>query len=768
MRTKWDEMRRSFSRAFKTNWKLFKQSKLGIFGLSIIIFFLIIAIFAPVLTLYPPDYIAPAGDLYDIDSTSVPIPQDLAWKNPVAIQTQILPGKPAKIAGIVVYSETGAAYLYQRKRGGEYESILRLSEPWKKEIPQGVKYIEYEPQNLQIWAFGSNSLYIYRVYFNGEEIDAQKTLEEYREVDVGHTVDYISNVWDYNRTDRSTGTVDATMGVALSSKNNVTLIIWRYSKISLTAGVTLYEGSALYEKNFSVDSEIVGNPLLIFDYRGNNTKLIVPTEEQIYGYNIELDIKKVFVGNSTIGEYIAGVKNITQIWNFSMTQNGVKYSLKAPNTIILPYPGADEATGKDVVIALCNDDEAFGVYTENGTMMWHTNLRLSPTDPRLHKVTFRGIVPSVRGAPLLYGDTNVGGFVAKLNAHTGKIMENKTAYLVLPGTINYVSRYDPGAQGYYASTNEGAIYQLNESFYTAPHQGKSTGLVKSFSVIGGAATPAIFLGNVYGVAATGTYIGVITKTNHLYLQASGGTRIPTIVIPPFSHGKASGNYYFLGTDYEGHDIWSWLAYGARTSLLVGLTAAFISVIAGTFIGIISGFYGGWIDIVIMRIVDIILTLPSLVIMLLMAAVLGPNIWNIVFIIAVLGWAGIARVIRAQTLSLKNRPFMDAARVAGASNARMITKHIFPNVLPLTFLYMTFGVSGAILSEAGLSFLGLGDPNAKSWGMMLQFLRMYGQVTNPNAWAWLIMPGVFITLISLAFYLVGRAFDEVVNPRLRKR
>ena len=770
MGTKWDEMKRSLSRSFKTNWNLFKQSKLGLIGLGIIIFFVIIAIFAPLLTLYPPNYLAPAGDLYNIDNTAVNIPKNLTWKYPVAIQTPIFPGKPAKIAGILLYSDSGTAYLYQRKRGGEYDSILRVSNPWEKNIPQGMRYMEYEKQNVKILGFGDTAMYIYNAYFNVEKLDAQKTLNEPQIISVGHKISYVSNVWDYNRTDRSTGTVDANMGTVLTSDKNVTFFLWRYSKISLTAGVTLYESSAIYEKNFTVESRIDGNPILIFDYRGNNTKIIVPTEDNIYGYNINLDIQNITVSNSTVGEYIAGIRNITQIWNFSMTQEGVKYKLKSPNTINVPYPGADETTGKDVVVALCDNNEAFGINTNNGTLRWHIHLMLSPADPRIHSTEFVGIKPSVRGAPILYGDTNIGGFVAKLSPQDGQIMENKTAYMILRGTINYVSRYDPGAQGYYVSTQEGNIYEINETFYTTQEGGTiyMTGLKKSFTVLGGAATPAIFLGNVYGVAATGTYTGVITKTNQLYLQASGGTRIPTIVIPPFSSGKASHNYYFMGTDYEGHDIWSWLVYGARTSLLVGITAAIAEVIAGTFIGIISGFYGGWIDVVIMRTVDIILTLPTLVIMLLLAAVLGPNIWNIVLIIAVLGWAGIARVIRAQTLSLKNRPFMDAARVAGASNSRMITYHIFPNVLPLTFLYMTFGVSGAILAEAALSFLGLGDPNAVSWGMMLQFLRMYGQVTNSNAWAWLVMPGVFITLISLSFYLVGRAFDEIVNPRLRKR
>jgi len=235
-------------------------------------------------------------------------------------------------------------------------------------------------------------------------------------------------------------------------------------------------------------------------------------------------------------------------------------------------------------------------------------------------------------------------------------------------------------------------------------------------------------------------------------------------LPPGTY--PSGHTYWFGTDHEGHDILTYLIYGSRIALLIGISAAFTSTILGTLIGIIAGYYGGWIDTILMRIVDVMLTLPGLPIILIMTSVLGPNVINIVLVLAFLGWAGIARVIRAQTLSLKARPFVDAARVAGASNARIILRHIMPNVLPFTFLYMTIGVSGAILSEAALSFLGLGDPKSITWGQMLSTLQSTGNTMH--AWWWLLPPGLCITLISLGFYLIGRAFDEIVNPRLRKR
>ena len=140
--------------------------------------------------------------------------------------------------------------------------------------------------------------------------------------------------------------------------------------------------------------------------------------------------------------------------------------------------------------------------------------------------------------------------------------------------------------------------------------------------------------------------------------------------------------------------------------------------------------------------------------------------NIIIIIAILSWAGIARVIRSVTMSIKERAFVDAAIIAGASDSRLIFRHIAPNVLPYAFLYMTFNISGAIVTEAVLAFLGFGDGNYVTWGMMLQYLQISGHALDAP-W-WLLPPGVAITLLSLAFYLIGRAFDEVVNPRLRKR
>ena len=224
--------------------------------------------------------------------------------------------------------------------------------------------------------------------------------------------------------------------------------------------------------------------------------------------------------------------------------------------------------------------------------------------------------------------------------------------------------------------------------------------------------------------------------------------------------------HFLGTDNVGRDLFAQLMEGAKVAFIVGLSSAFISIVMGTVIGMISGYAGGMTDIILMRMADIIMIMPSLVILLILASLFGQfNIWIIVFIIAIMRWPAVSRIIRSQTLSLKSRPFIEASRVAGASNLRIIFRHIMPNVLPLAFLYMTFRVTSAILVEAALSFLGFGDPSQVSWGMMLQWVWKSGHMFQ--APYWMIPPGLCISLLTLSFYMLGRAMDEVLDPRLRK-
>ena len=240
----------------------------------------------------------------------------------------------------------------------------------------------------------------------------------------------------------------------------------------------------------------------------------------------------------------------------------------------------------------------------------------------------------------------------------------------------------------------------------------------------------------------------------------------TGVDPEITKSTGPSLRHWLGTDFMGRDLLSQLLAGTRVAFLVGVSAAFMSIVLGTAIGMVAGYMGRFVDTLLMRLADMIMVMPTMLVVLMLAALFGQlTIWTIVLIIALFRWPGVSRVIRAQTLSLKHRPFIEAARVAGASHTRIIFRHIMPNVLPLSFLYMTFRVTSAIIIEAALAFLGFGDPSTVSWGMMLQWVWKTGHMFN--APYWLLPPGICISLITLAFYMLGRAMDEVLDPRLRK-
>ncbi|BBO76359.1 ABC transporter permease [Desulfosarcina widdelii] len=240
----------------------------------------------------------------------------------------------------------------------------------------------------------------------------------------------------------------------------------------------------------------------------------------------------------------------------------------------------------------------------------------------------------------------------------------------------------------------------------------------------------------------------------------------TGVDPEISYSTGPSLRHWLGTDYIGRDIFSQLLAGARIAFMVGISSALISILFGTTIGMVAGYAGGRTDAALMRLADIVMVMPTLLVVLILSALFGQlNIWVIVLMIALFRWPAVARVIRSQTLSLRHRPFIEAAWVAGASHLRILFRHILPNVMPLALLYMTFRVTSAIIIEAALAFLGFGDPGTVSWGMMLQWVWKTGHMFQ--APYWLMPPGICISLITLAFYMTGRAMDDVLDPRLRK-
>jgi peptide/nickel transport system permease protein len=225
--------------------------------------------------------------------------------------------------------------------------------------------------------------------------------------------------------------------------------------------------------------------------------------------------------------------------------------------------------------------------------------------------------------------------------------------------------------------------------------------------------------------------------------------------------------YWLGTDDSGRPILTLLIFGSRVSLFVGLFATLISMVIGTVVGLLSGFLEGWGAKVLFRVTEWFLVLPFLPLALILATILGRGLLNISLVIGVTSWPATALLIRSQALSIRERPYLERARVLGAGRWHQITRHALPNVMPMVFANTTLTVAAAILTETTLSFLGLGDPTRISWGTMLDSAFSVGAITT-GAWWYIVPPGVCVVLVVLAFTLVGQALEDVFNPRLRDR
>jgi peptide/nickel transport system permease protein len=225
--------------------------------------------------------------------------------------------------------------------------------------------------------------------------------------------------------------------------------------------------------------------------------------------------------------------------------------------------------------------------------------------------------------------------------------------------------------------------------------------------------------------------------------------------------------FWLGTDDSGRPILTQLIFGSRVSLFIGIFATLISMVIGTVIGLLSGFLEGWGAKVLFRLTEWFLVLPFLPLALILATILGRGLFNIALVIGVTSWPATALLIRAQALSIRERPYLERARVLGAGRWHQITRHALPNVMPMVFANTTLTVAAAILTETTLSFLGLGDPTRVSWGSMLDNAFSVGAITT-GAWWYIVPPGVCVVLVVLAFTLVGQALEDVFNPRLRER
>lgn len=244
------------------------------------------------------------------------------------------------------------------------------------------------------------------------------------------------------------------------------------------------------------------------------------------------------------------------------------------------------------------------------------------------------------------------------------------------------------------------------------------------------------------------------------------------VLTPYPPGDQVGEVYgapsgahLLGLDDGGHDVLSLLIDGTRSTLLITLAATLVAAVVGGFVGLVAGYVGGWVDMVLMRITDYVIVVPTLPLALVVAALWGASLGNLILVIGLLLWTTTARVIRAEVSSIRNRVYVRRIRSVGASHARILAHHILPQVAPLLAATAVLTIALAMFTESALAFLGLGDPNRVTWGTMIRFAFQRTALTDGAWWA-IVWPGVAIMLVVVACHWVSQAVEDALNPRLR--
>lgn len=278
----------------------------------------------------------------------------------------------------------------------------------------------------------------------------------------------------------------------------------------------------------------------------------------------------------------------------------------------------------------------------------------------------------------------------------------------------------------------------------------------------------IYRTSAIGMAGLGIIIffGAIAVLAPLLADKSG-TLITTVAENHQPHNAPPSMTYPFGTDSYGRSMLTMVIWGTRISLLVGAVATTGALVVGSAVGLSAGYFGGRIDGALMRLTDWFMVIPGLGLALVLAAILGRGLISIILVIAITSWAFPARVIRAQAWAVSSRPYVERARAIGSKDSHIIANHILPNSMPIIFTQMVITSAAAIYAESLLSFLGFGDPNAVSWGSILDLAFSRGALTSGNWWQ-IVFPGICIILTCLALTMVGYAFDHVLNPRLRDR
>ena len=257
-------------------------------------------------------------------------------------------------------------------------------------------------------------------------------------------------------------------------------------------------------------------------------------------------------------------------------------------------------------------------------------------------------------------------------------------------------------------------------------------------------------------------VGILGLTVLLFLIVAAPliTNVDPMYFGPDMLNRPGENGHVLGTNKLGQDIYTMIVYGVRTSLKVGIGAALISGVIGVIVGGAAGFFGGWLDKIIQEVINMFMMLPYLFLILLIVAIFGNSITNVMIVIGVTTWPSNAKLMRAQALTLKERTFVKSSEAMGETKFQILIRYIIPNGIFPVIANTTSGMAGAILSEAGLSFLGLGDPTVVSWGQMIQD----GKALITSAWWITVFPGLAIVFTVMTFFLLGDGLNHILNPK----
>jgi len=762
---------RDYRRSVKHSWNLFRESRIGMVGLFIMVVFIVMALISPYLGLrHPLNWLAPDDDILVIDSyfngnngvdTEGPFVHGANYRlRPGSGNTRQCDriytvggeGTLFKPYSLYAYDNNAGSVIWNFRTGSEVTTDLIVNNYGSETNPADA--------NLRLM-FGCDdgSLYVLRD-------DYVETSSSFAPAG--------SNIWSYRLDSNVVGVsfhderggrpgwMDYVPNGKLWHFNNMDTFFASTSSGMLYA----FEGPTP-DYNAATNLFNATQPSLIWSVQVSNVSLNAPA--------VSSDGQKVFV--SSVDGLVYGFDALTGI--------SLPEWVSGPYRVTDGYLSTSPIYSGATIYISNNEGFIHAIYGTNGTAVtgWtHTdehenlvpgfkveNFNRDPDNGNLTDIT------TVGDYILVGSDT---GLMYSINRNTVNLSMVFNTKIGTENTEIHVKPYFDAMAAKYlfvTSTNlNGTATDPSDDFtvvFCIASPGNDT--VKWRKTLDGVITSPIisFVNNNHVGSPADVVMTTVTfspdgipASGKMYSFSAAG-RVITPLPPTWVTPSATGTTYLLGTDAQGHDILAQTILGSRIALLVGFLSAFFSIFIGVIFGLVSGYYGGAIDAILMRFTDVILVIPSLPLLITLAAILNPSIWNIILIISLVGWGGVARIIRAEVLSLKERPFIDAARVTGASKFRIMFKHIAPNVLPLGLLYMTFAVSGAILFEAALSFIGLGDPSTMTWGMMLNYVQHSNALTN---WWWLLPPGICITLVCMSFFLLGRAFDEIVNPRLRRR